>query len=130
MNVSAYRAASQLQKFQLAPKSVGQNPPHCGQDGQQECPAPQPPQDRSEISVSVPAVDPPPMPALSMSFDTDSVRIKPGQKVDLNSIDTAPPEGVPQKKSKTKRLLAAMHEQIVDLQRKLYSENKQSLLVF
>jgi PPK2 family polyphosphate:nucleotide phosphotransferase len=124
MNVT--QANRELQKFRLPPRAQDSKPP-C-QEGHGSEPCPEPPKDTAEISISVPAYDPPPLPAASMTFDLNTLKVRPGQKIDLNEIDTAPPDGVPHKKSQAKRVLDAMLERIVDLQRKLYSEDKQSLL--
>lgn len=50
------------------------------------------PNDR--VQISLPAVEPKPLPAVSMDFDLDQFRVKPGESVDLTRISTAPPEGV------------------------------------
>jgi PPK2 family polyphosphate:nucleotide phosphotransferase len=127
MNISALRAATQLKRFSLSsPTADKPSTGSCQKDQGPDCPQPT---DSSHISISVPAYDPPPMKAVSMDFDLDTLRAKPGEAVDLNAIETGPPRGVPHKKEDAKRILDAMHEQIIDLQRKLFSENKQSVLV-
>lgn len=124
MNVNTMRAQRQLSLFQL-PSARAQEPP-CSENQNSE-PCPEPPKDI--VSIEVPAYDPPPLAAASMTFDLNNLKVKPGQRIDLKTIDTEPPEGVPHKKEPAGRILDAMMDRIVDLQRKLYSENKQSLLV-
>ncbi|MEW6281780.1 MAG: PPK2 family polyphosphate kinase [Candidatus Eremiobacterota bacterium] len=80
------------------------------------------------VEFSLPAVDPEPLPALSMSVDVERFRVRPGQPVDLSQIPTTPPEGVPTSKKDSERLLAAMHKEISELQRRLFSENQRALL--
>ena len=128
MNITALNANRRLKQFQLPAASKETQQPPC-QEGQGSEPCPEPPKDTAQISITVPAYDPPPLPEVSMNFDLNTLKVKPGEKIDLTQIDTKPPEGVPHKKSKAKRVLDAMMEEIVDLQRKLFSENKQSLLV-
>ena len=127
MNVRTMQASRQLSLFQLPPQQKPEPTPPCqGEQGTEPCP--EPPQDTAQISIDVPAYDPPPLPAASMNFDLNTLKVKPGEKLDLKTISTSPPEGVPHKKSEAKRVLNAMMEQIVDLQRKLFSENKRSVL--
>jgi len=127
MNVTAMQANRQLSLFQLPAQSAKPQPPCQEKPGDEPCP--EPPKDTALISIDVPEYDPPPLPAASMNFDLNTLKVRPGQKIDLTKVATTPPEGVPHKKSEAARVLDTMMERIIDLQRKLYSENKQSLLV-
>lgn len=120
MNVKQALSAKKLRKFQVNKTPAAKS----------EEPGAEPtfPKDSSRLTLSLPAVTPEPLAAVSMDFDLDKLRVKPGEKVDLNSIDTSPPKGVPHKKKDAKRILDAMLERITDLQRKLFSENKESIV--
>lgn len=80
------------------------------------------------VELSLPAIDPEPLPPVSMKIDLEQFRVKPGEDIDLSTISTAPPEGVPTSKADSERLLEAMHKKISELQRRLFSENQRSVL--
>ena len=81
MNVTAMQANRQLSLFQLPAQSSKPQPP-C-QEKQGEEPCPEPPKDTALISIDVPEYDPPPLPAASMNYDLNTLKVRPGQKIDL-----------------------------------------------
>ncbi|HEX9996399.1 MAG TPA: polyphosphate kinase 2 family protein [Abditibacterium sp.] len=59
---------------------------------------------------------------------TNLFRVQPGKKVSLKDIDSSS-KGDFSEKSETLERLKVLHERLVELQQRLYAENKQSLLI-
>ncbi|MGH9222887.1 MAG: polyphosphate kinase 2 family protein [Acidimicrobiales bacterium] len=61
--------------------------------------------------------------------ETDRWRAQPGATVDLSGIDPASTEGAPGGKKETEATFGRLHEELLDLQERLWAERRQSLLV-